>query len=292
MQNNNRKGAFTLIELSIVLVIIGLLAAGVLTGKDLIKAAEIRATISDLEKFKTAVATFMLKYNCLPGDCQNATDYFGIAGGTGIADDSTVATGTNFGSNDAICSTALNSGSTGTCNGNGDGSIGYWNGTYPMELEAERAWQQLGLANLISGKFSGTNPNFLSGDYCDDRGGVNVPAGHISGTAYSFGYTSPNNGWLLPSFSGNFITFGYGQNGDKATHPAITAMDAQNIDTKLDDGKPDSGWVQGMPSAASGVTTNIYTPNCLDISNKKYDIINTNNSSTAIVCALVIKVGL
>ncbi len=46
---------FTLIELSIVLVIIGLIIGGVLVGKDLIKAAEIRATISQINKYNHAV---------------------------------------------------------------------------------------------------------------------------------------------------------------------------------------------------------------------------------------------
>ncbi len=41
------NSAFTLVELAIVLVIIGLLAGGVLVGKDLIRAAEIRSVIKD-----------------------------------------------------------------------------------------------------------------------------------------------------------------------------------------------------------------------------------------------------
>lgn len=64
---NNLRG-FTLIELSIVLVVIGLIVGGVLVGQDLIKAAELRATISQLEKFNTATTTFKLKYGSLPGD--------------------------------------------------------------------------------------------------------------------------------------------------------------------------------------------------------------------------------
>ncbi len=63
-----KKSGFTLIELSIVLVIIGLIIGGVLVGKDLIKAAEIRSTIGQYEKYKTAVNTFKLKYSGLPGD--------------------------------------------------------------------------------------------------------------------------------------------------------------------------------------------------------------------------------
>ena len=70
-----RRG-FTLIELSIVLVIIGLIIGGVLVGKELIAASEIRAQISQFEKFQNATNAFKLKYGCLPGDCANASSFW------------------------------------------------------------------------------------------------------------------------------------------------------------------------------------------------------------------------
>lgn len=68
----DRRG-FTLIELAIVLVIIGLVVGSVLVGRDLIHVAMLRAQISDLIKYETAVRTFQGKYNALPGDMANAT---------------------------------------------------------------------------------------------------------------------------------------------------------------------------------------------------------------------------
>src|ERR1035441_8304528 len=62
------SSGFTLIEMAIVLVIIGLIVGGVLVGQDLIKAAEVRAQISQIEKYNTAVNTFRGKYDALPGD--------------------------------------------------------------------------------------------------------------------------------------------------------------------------------------------------------------------------------
>src|SRR6187549_3006919 len=65
--NRNQKG-FTLIELSIVLVIIGLIVGGVLVGRDLIKAAQLRKQISQITDVNLGANTFKLKYNALPGD--------------------------------------------------------------------------------------------------------------------------------------------------------------------------------------------------------------------------------
>ena len=84
----NRKTGFTLIELSIVLVIIGLLVGGVLVGRDLIRAAEIKSIGTDLERFEAARMTFRSKYNCVPGDCAEAASLgLGINGnGNGYAE--------------------------------------------------------------------------------------------------------------------------------------------------------------------------------------------------------------
>lgn len=72
-----RTSGFTLIELSIVLVIIGLVIGGILVGQDLIKAAELRATISQKEKFDSAVNTFRNKFGGKPGDLSNFVYFSG-----------------------------------------------------------------------------------------------------------------------------------------------------------------------------------------------------------------------
>lgn len=62
----NNKG-FSLIELSIVLIIIGLLVAGITGGASLIKSAELRAVMSEVRNYQTAVNAYYTATGKLPG---------------------------------------------------------------------------------------------------------------------------------------------------------------------------------------------------------------------------------
>lgn len=72
-----RLVGFTLIELSIVLVIIGLIVGGVLVGQDLIRAAQIHNTASQVEKIKISMNLFKLKINQIPGDSNKMWAIYG-----------------------------------------------------------------------------------------------------------------------------------------------------------------------------------------------------------------------
>jgi len=68
-----KQNGFTLIEIAIVLVIIGLLLGGVLKGQELITAARVRNLISTQDGVKAAYFGFLDRYRALPGDYNSAT---------------------------------------------------------------------------------------------------------------------------------------------------------------------------------------------------------------------------
>jgi len=74
-----KRSAFSLIELSIVLIIIGLLIAGVTGGASLIKSSELRSVMGEARGYSVAVNAFYTQYNALPGDFNN-TLAFGNSG--------------------------------------------------------------------------------------------------------------------------------------------------------------------------------------------------------------------
>jgi prepilin-type N-terminal cleavage/methylation domain-containing protein len=67
------SSAFSLVELSIVLVILGLLVGGVLSGQSLIRAAALRSVTNDYSRYSAAVNTFKDKYFPAPATAPVAT---------------------------------------------------------------------------------------------------------------------------------------------------------------------------------------------------------------------------
>ena len=78
MKNSNKQtvGAFTLIELSVVLVIISTIISGILVGRALIHSAELQAVVAGINKYMVAYDQFRLKYDAFPGDMRDAEDYW------------------------------------------------------------------------------------------------------------------------------------------------------------------------------------------------------------------------
>jgi prepilin-type N-terminal cleavage/methylation domain-containing protein len=74
---------FTLVEIAIVLVIIGLLLGGILKGQEMITQAKIKNVISDISGVSAAMYGYQDRYRALPGDDKLATRWTGAAPGDG-----------------------------------------------------------------------------------------------------------------------------------------------------------------------------------------------------------------
>ncbi len=73
MQNCKKIKAFSLIEISIALVIIGLLTGAVLKGKHLLDSAQLNALLAQINQYKLAINHFTEQYGALPGDYSEAS---------------------------------------------------------------------------------------------------------------------------------------------------------------------------------------------------------------------------
>ena len=82
--SKSKQGGFTLIEIAIVLVIIGLLLGGVLKGQELINTARVRALNNSVDGVTAAWFSFQDRYRAFPGDYTQATvNLPGIAAAAG-----------------------------------------------------------------------------------------------------------------------------------------------------------------------------------------------------------------
>jgi prepilin-type N-terminal cleavage/methylation domain-containing protein len=68
-----RQSGFTLVEIAIVLVIIGLLLGGVLKGQELIENSKTKSIVNDMKSVQAAYNGYIDRYKAIPGDEAAAT---------------------------------------------------------------------------------------------------------------------------------------------------------------------------------------------------------------------------
>lgn len=116
-----KQAGFTLLEISIVMIIIGLLMTLTLKGRELVENSRVKNLANDFRDIQLALYGYQDRFRALPGDDRNASEHFATAA---------------------------------TSNGNGNQIIeGAWNAP---SGEAFYIWQHMRLGNFIRGT---TDPN-------------------------------------------------------------------------------------------------------------------------------------
>ncbi|HEU5048027.1 MAG TPA: prepilin-type N-terminal cleavage/methylation domain-containing protein [Rickettsiales bacterium] len=221
------NSGFTLVEMSIVLVLIGLLIGGVLAGRTLIDSAAVSSQISQINKYQAAVHMFETKFNYLPGDIpdpaatnngfQSRGSYNGEGDGSGLLEGNCANTATGNGGLQAGCG------------------------------ELAVFWQDLSTAGLIDTNVkTGTNyPNIITPASWPNTTASSTPAiqdwipkAKVGGDAmYVYVYSGLGHNFYGVS---TITKIGWSIDSTLST-PGIAVQQAYNIDTKADDGLPQSG---------------------------------------------------
>jgi prepilin-type N-terminal cleavage/methylation domain-containing protein len=252
MENRFYKfsSGFTLIELAIVMVIIGLLIGGILGGQSLIKQAALKSIITERNEFQVAIQTFQEQYDALPGDFRDAYKFWGDVATCGTDDTVDVH----------------------TCNGNGDSVIDVADYTGSPYAEHIKAWEHLSYAGLIKDTFDGLR--IVNGDFAELTP-CNSPKSKLSGAYWAIStidlyYIDPSPASRVSSRVN--LSFGQvtmqgicsGGGGYSMPYPlpTLTNGDAFDIDEKIDDGLANKGDVRERQDQT----------NCIDLSDDPYSI--------------------
>lgn len=229
------KRGFSLVELSIVLAVLGLLVGGVIAAQSMMRASQLRSVITESTQYRTAVVTFQTQYNSIPGDFRYATRNWGRLN-------------TN---SDCLTNTSTAVGTPGVCDGNGDGTIG---GAAAANQAGEmfQFWRHLNQAGMLDGTFSGLAGAAGGTDHIP---GSNAPASRLKSSGWGVTFlNSAGTSNLYASNFGNLLTIGGVSAGNLPYTPMLLAEEAWNIDTKEDDGKPAFGSIRARDGTGFGGT--------------------------------------
>jgi prepilin-type N-terminal cleavage/methylation domain-containing protein len=163
----SQQSGFTLVEIAIVLVIIGLLLGGILKGQELINSAKVKNLANDFRTVPTYIYAYQDKFKALPGDDPQVVAHVNGA---------TLAT------------------TPGGLQGNGVIN-GAWNSTTATD-ESYLFWQHVRLANLAAGPTSTADPDYAPKNVDGGRTGIQGGVVITLPTAMNGTYTFCSSGIL------------------------------------------------------------------------------------------------
>lgn len=218
-----KQQGFTLVEIAIVLVIIGLLLGGILKGQEMITQAKIKNVIADMSGVSAAMYGYQDRYRALPGDDKNALTRWTSGTGTASGDGNGVITG--------VYTVDVTAAGTGVV----------------MANEAGFFWHHLRLAGFISGTGREQPFNAVSGKLgVQTSDGSDPAAAPFAVGVLSDGLGTPTKFTSLMLCSANLP--------DKI---------AISVDSQTDDGVGTTGTVrgqkQGSPNPAIAAAAGAYT---------------------------------
>jgi prepilin-type N-terminal cleavage/methylation domain-containing protein len=237
-----KQSGFTLVEIAIVLVVIGLLLGGILKGQQLINSARVRNLADQNSGVQAAYYGFIDRFRNLPGDmsCTTAEAAVGAAVSPGA------------------CAVVVG--------GNGNGRI-------DTVAEAAAVWSHLSVAGFLSGTYDGLiaddSATPTAAQYAGTVPNNGVPANAFQG-AILLAHTSD---YIDGNARGAVVRLGYSFGGN------IPPPLLRDLDQKLDDGVAGSGVMRSAVSSVSGTpgTFGAITDYVVGTSN---DCLNAVNPST------------
>jgi len=228
------KKGFTLVELAIVLVIIGLLIGSILAAQSMIETTRVQSFVRQIDQEDIAVANFENKYHGLPGDMAT----FGCVSASGL-----------------VCD-----------DGNISAPLGGGTPRFIFSNEVANYWENLTYTELPTKTYSHTlqggviQPEINVPSTPFGKAGLVVSTGTIGGLS-SYFYNKLTYKFAL--FKGSaYEAVVYGSGPQLGPAAAITGAQALAIDTKMDDGIANTGDVQASPyGLASCNTAGVYNVN-------------------------------
>lgn len=257
--NKTLQSGFTLIEIAIVIVIIGMLIIGIYSSGDLLNNYKTASIIADFKKYKSAYDNFKQQYNAIPGDMVDASTVLPNPSAVTILDgngDSKITTATDWTSNEAVS-----------------------------------AWQHMALAGFIKGNYTvvaGANPPQIDinipksttksrGFFMADFYTTQITNGIFSSENFASLDSTYNNA-MIHSNSIFYASFSFSEFlADYIVRGSLTPEDAHTIDIKLDDGLYRTGIFSGMNGKSAEQT-------CRDAGDATKYNISTTGSNTGTHC--------